>query len=54
MESIKTEESNNVSKNSLRELYEQKLQNSLAKDNFDRAENMISALKIICDLEKGI
>ena len=54
MESIKAEESINVSKNTLREVYEQKLQNSLAKDNFDRAENMISALKIISDLEKGI
>ncbi|SVB80927.1 uncharacterized protein METZ01_LOCUS233781, partial [marine metagenome] len=54
MESINTEKSINMSKNSLREVYEQKLQNSLAKDNFDRAENMISALKIISDLEKGI
>ena len=54
MESIKTEESINVSKNSLREVYEQKLQNSLAKDNFDRAENMVSALRIIRDLDKGI
>ena len=54
MESIKTEESINVSKNSLRDVYEQKLQNSLAKDNFDRAENMVSALRIIRDLDKGI
>ncbi len=54
MEQIKTEKLQNESKTSLRDVYEQKLQNSLAKDNFERAQNLISALKSIRDLEKGI
>ena len=54
MEPIQSEKLINTSKYSLREVYEQKLKNSLAKDNFDRAGNMISALKIISDLENGI
>jgi DNA helicase-2/ATP-dependent DNA helicase PcrA len=54
MEPIKTENSTLKTQTGLREVYEQKLQNSLAKDNFERAQNMISALKTIRDLERGI
>ena len=54
MEPIKSEILSKESKTSLRDIYEQKLQNALAKNNFERAKNMVNSLQVIKNCEQGI
>lgn len=54
MEPIKKELNTQISNIGLRDSYEQKLQNALTKDNFDKAEKIINALRVIKDFENGI